>query len=174
MTHTCITCSSLIESFANTMDVGNIVPITNQVGLAWAQVNQLNVIWSELPDSIRMDILYTVVHELKHHTGTLFDLSTRTISALSMSNYDGSGIGPVLGGLNSEHLSPSNPFGNTGVSFPQAKSPLMEFATERFKACRLGLNREVLDAYSECLGDPANRTRDAKVMHLSSKYKYGV
>lgn len=174
MTHTCITCTSLLESFANTMDVGNIVPITNQVGSAWAQVNQLNVIWTGLPDSIRMDILYTVVHELKQHTGTLFDLSTRTISALSMSNYDGSGIGPVLGGLNGEHLSLSNQFGNTGVSFPQAKTPLVEFATERFKACRLGLNNEVLVAYREYLGDLTNEAKGTKVVHLGSKFKYDI
>lgn len=172
MSHNCITCAPLLESFANTMDVGNIVPITNQVGSAWAQVNQLNVIWTGLPDSIRMDILYTVVHELKHHTGTLFDFSTRTISALSMSNYDGSGIGPVLGGLNRENLSLSNPFGNTGVSFPQVKTPLMEFATERFKACRLGLNNEILDAYGEYLIDQTNQAKGAKVLHLSSKFKY--
>lgn len=121
-----------------------------------------------------MDILYTVVHELKQHTGTLFDLSTRTISALSMSNYDGSGIGPVLGGLNGEHLSLSNQFGNTGVSFPQAKTPLVEFATERFKACRLGLNNEVLVAYREYLGDLTNEAKGTKVVHLGSKFKYDI
>lgn len=121
-----------------------------------------------------MDILYTAVHELKDHTGSIFDLSTRTISALSMSNYDGSGLGPVLGGLNGEHLSLSNPFGNTGVSFPQAKTPLVEFATERFKACRLGLNKEVLEAYREYIGDLTNESKGAKVVHLSNRSKYDI
>lgn len=66
--------------------------------------------------------------QLKNHTGPIEDLSRTTIALLKFANYDTSGIGPVIGGLNWDNLSLTNRFNSQNVTYAQVKPYLIECA----------------------------------------------
>lgn len=70
----------------------------------------------------------SALSQLHSHVGSMDDLSRSTIALLKYADYDGSGWGTYIGGLNPQNLTDTNVFNSEGVEFAQVKRDLITFA----------------------------------------------
>lgn len=115
-----------LEGMAGSHSMGN-----NIWDNAWEECNHVTQSLLEtrgLYWRFALSLWEAVTLQLMNHIGPIEDLSRTTIALLKVANYDASGAGPVIGGLNRETLNQINVFNSQDVTYAQVKPYLVEFA----------------------------------------------